>query len=218
MNVRKRYYGAGLVVLLLALGGCASLQRPVGPGNEAAWRERFAALSPLDNWRLTGRAAIAVADDGWSGSLHWVQRGDYVDFRFNGPFGVGGVRIQGNRHALHVKSSNGEDFVTTDPEYDFQQLLGWHIPIHSMRYWVLGLPEPGAPYEKLIDSAGRLYELQQHGWRVTYRAYARAGGPELPARLIIEGPGVRLKMSVDGWEFPEPGTYIAAGSGLQSGP
>ncbi len=180
-----------------------------GPGDEHAWEVRRAGLLQLQSWHVDGRVAIAAGEDGWSGSLSWEQDKDHVDFRFNGPFGIGGLRITGNGRELLVKTSRGDSFLTTDPEEDFQERLGWSIPIRSMRYWMAGIPDPGAGYQKTIDGEGRLVELEQEGWQVDYKSYGRVGSLQLPTRLTIRRPAVRIKLAIDQWTVNPPGRAVA---------
>ena len=142
----------------LSLAACATLtgHPPGGPANEAAWQARLAELDTLKSWELSGRVGVVTSKDGGSGSLDWKQQGPELIFDFRGPLGAGTVHMEGDARALHVQSSRGDDFVTTDPEQDFTTHLHMPMPVFSMRYWLLGIPDPAAPYSKTADARGEI--------------------------------------------------------------
>lgn len=185
--------------VLFAVGGCTTMVTDRSTGDDAAWAERQGALAPLDEWQLEGRVAITAGRDGYSGSLSWLQDGAALDFQFKGPFGIGGLRIWGGADELTVKTHKGETFTVTDPERDFDARLGWSLPVHSMRYWMAGIPAPGAPFEATVDRHGRPQRLLQQGWIVTYDDYQKVGALELPKRLEIERASVKIKVVAERW-------------------
>lgn len=193
------------VVLLatgaLALTACATLTgyAPSGPANQAAWRARVAALTGVDAWELSGRVGVVTATDGGSGSLDWKQYGDELSFDFRGPLGAGAIHIDGNAQVLHVRTSRGDDFVTSDPEDDFARYLHMPMPVFSMRYWMLGIPDPGVPYTKVADATGEPLTLDQRGWRVQYQEYAVVQGHPLPVLFTLHRGQVRIKVAVSQW-------------------
>jgi len=194
-------------VLLLAstalLAACATLsgRPPAGAANEAAWVARVSRLAALDAWELSGRVGVVTGKDGGSGSLDWKQHGAELSFDFRGPLGAGAVHMQGDAEALHVQSSRGDDFVTTDPEQDFTGHLHMPMPVLSMRYWLLGTPDPGAPYQKTIDARGDPLLLEQRGWQVEYQEYTEVQGVDLPVRFTLTRGEVRIKVAVSQWDL-----------------
>jgi outer membrane lipoprotein LolB len=84
------------------------------------------------------------------------------------------------------------------------EVLGWHLPVEYLRYWVIGIPAPGRAVIKSVDARGRLVELEQDGWRVTYPEYLGAdnvAGEALPRRLVVSDPRLRIRVVVDEWQF-----------------
>ena len=72
----------------------------------------------------------------------------------------------------------------------------------SLRYWVLGVPDPTQPATESLDPAQqRLTALTQGGWHVEYQSYKSAGGEALPARLTLQRDAVRVRLLVDGWQM-----------------
>lgn len=187
---------------LLLLAGCASVPgiAPSGPPNEAAWQAHRARLTTLSDWDLQGRIGVINGKDGGSGSMDWKQQGDRVTFDFRGPFGAGALEVRGDDQALWVRSSRGDDFITTNPERDFAEILHVPLPVLSMRYWMLGLPDPHSDFSKRVDEKGELVTLTQRGWQVEYQSYAVFDGYDLPTRLLIQRAPVRIRIAINQWQ------------------
>lgn len=188
----------------LLLTGCATLtgHAPQGQANEAAWQARVTELTALDSWELSGSVGVINGKDGGSGSLDWRQQGPQLTFDFRGPLGTGAIHIEGDANALRLRSSRGDDFTTTDPEEDFAAHLHMPMPVLSMRYWMLGIPDPGAAYTKVADAEGEPMSLSQRDWQVEYQEYADVEGHALPVRFTLTRGNVRIKVAVDQWTFP----------------
>jgi outer membrane biogenesis lipoprotein LolB len=45
-------------------------------------------------------------------------------------------------------------------------------------------------------------ELTQADWTIDYDRYMPAGGDSLPAHLVLNREGVRVRIAVERWEFP----------------
>lgn len=192
---------AALLLLLFGVGGCTTLTTRE-PGDPVAWEARRVALVAFDAWQLDGRVAIAAGDEGYSGSLAWVQSGATLDFRFQGPLGFGGLHIHGSADLLTVTTSKGETFTVTDPERDLEAKLGWSLPLNGMRYWMVGIPDPAAAFSADYDGAGRPREIRQSGWVVRYDAFhdaASLAAAALPRRFTVERDAVRIKVVAERW-------------------
>jgi outer membrane lipoprotein LolB len=202
--MKSRPKAALLAALGAVVSACASIPRhaPAGPADAAAWRARALQLEHLSNWKLEGRVGIVKGKDGGSGSLDWQQQGEVLEFDFHGPLGTGALHIEGDTNGLEVRSSRGDDFFTTDPERDFASLLRVPLPVLSMRYWMLGIPDPHAEVDQRVDSGGELIRLSQRGWQVDYQEYTDVQGLSLPALLTIQRGEVRIKVMVSQWTLP----------------
>ncbi|HEY8506781.1 MAG TPA: lipoprotein insertase outer membrane protein LolB, partial [Steroidobacteraceae bacterium] len=79
------------------------------------------------------------------------------------------------------------------------QRLGFEPPLSSLRYWVLGVPDPSASATEQLDDQQRLRQLQQAGWNIEYGSYMAANGEWLPQRMTLQREGVRVRLIVDSW-------------------
>lgn len=191
-----------IIVLIAVLGsGCAGpRERPEAP--RVDWLERRDMLRDIEEFRMEGRLALNTGRRGYSGTVSWEQNDDIVDFRFRGPFGFGGFRIHGDPAQLRVKTTAGDEFLLRDPEQEMTERFGWSLPVHSMRYWILGVSDPGLPASEVPDQEGLLERMEQAGWTVTYETYGDIQGLLLPRRLDMERGDVRIRVMSDRWEIP----------------
>jgi outer membrane lipoprotein LolB len=196
-------FGTALVAALM-LTACSSLHEtaPTGAEDEPAWAAHQAQLTTLGAWEFDGRVGFINGKDSGSGSLDWKQKGEQCSLDFHGPLGAGAVHMEGDAALLHVKTSRGDDFVTDDPETDLGERLHQPLPVLSLRYWVLGMPDPSADFTKTSDASGQLVTLDQRGWHVEYREYAPVEGYSLPTQLTLQRDAVRIKLAVSDWTLP----------------
>ncbi len=187
------------LTIALALGGCQTV--PVAPAPTVAWSVRRPALQNLNRFGLNGRVAVAVGKQGFNAGLRWTQSGAVTRLALTGPLGAGGVEVTADGADLSVVTSNGKRLGNTQARSELQSKLGFEPPLASLRYWVLGVPDPGAPAAVQLDPQQRLTELTQDGWRVDYGAYVPAGAEWLPRLMAFRRQDVRVRMVVDGWQL-----------------
>jgi outer membrane lipoprotein LolB len=196
-----------IIILIAAVlgSGCAPLvERPPAPGVD--WLERRDMLREIEEFRMEGRLALNTGRRGYSGTVSWEQNDDIVDFRFRGPFGFGGFRIHGDLDQLRLKTTAGDEFLLTNPEQEMTERFGWSLPVHSMRYWILGVSDPGSPATEVPAEDGLLESMEQAGWQVRYDSYGDFDGLMLPRRLDMERGEVRIRVMSDRWEIEDPRT------------
>lgn len=186
---------SALLSCLLMLAGCAGLRSVALPDLElpSSWGSRRSALQAWPGYELRGRIAVARGDEGFSGALRWVQSGSKARLELDGPLGVGGIR-----HELDPATVDGAAL---------GQALGVPVPVASLRYWLLGVPDPALAAEESLEAgAARLAALRQAGWSVVYARYAPVPGTrlEMPQRIEVTREGVRLRLIVEDWQGVRP--------------
>jgi outer membrane lipoprotein LolB len=182
---------------LLALAACQSLPpTPVTP-----WPERRAALQALGQYGFSGQFAAATGTDGFSASIQWQQQGAVSDVSLRAPFGVGGARLNYDGNELHVTDSHGNQLGGAAARQEMQRLFGFDPPLGSLRYWLLGVPDPATAANETLDEGQRLASLQQDDWQVDYTEYLQASGHWLPRRLALHRGPVKLKLQVSHWQL-----------------
>ncbi|MBS1199573.1 MAG: outer rane lipoprotein LolB [Proteobacteria bacterium] len=187
-----------LSIATLALAGCATV--PPAPVT-VDWDLRQQELLALDHWRMTGRVAVTVNGDGASASIDWRQSGETADLAVSGPLGVGALRAILDGSGLRLEDGSGARVEGADAERLLAERLGAEMPVRSLRYWMLGIPAPGEPYEQTRSADGRPELLRQSGWQVEFSRFGAAPGGELPVRLTIARDGARVKLAVTRWDL-----------------
>jgi outer membrane lipoprotein LolB len=194
----------------LALAFCAALllaacqttptrPAPTGAANQT-WDVRKAELQRHDQFALKGRVAVAAAGQGFNAKLHWQQTGSRANLALDGPLGVGGVRVSADGSSLTVENSKGERLDSAAAHEELMNKLGFEPPIQSLRYWILGAPDPSHPAEETVDADQRLISLRQDGWQIDYAKYIPIGNAWYPERLTLVRGDVRVRVIVDNWD------------------
>lgn len=186
-----------LMVFAMWLSGCKTV--PPAPLPSEPWPARRAALQSREQFNLNGRIAVAAAQEGFNAKLRWQQQGARSHLALDGPLGVGGVQITAEGETLNVVTSRGEQLESDAAHREVAAKLGFEPPLESMRYWVLGVPDPSHPADEVLDADQRLATLRQDGWQIEYSAYSVVAGQWLPSRLTLTRDNVRVKLLVDGW-------------------
>lgn len=189
---------ATAVAIALALAGCVAQPRPDVPPDLVA---RQAALELLQEWQLEGRMAVRHDQRGFSGSVHWHQQVDWVDAFFHGPLGAGAFNLRGTADNLIVETADGGVFQYSDPELMLGEQFGWTIPIGAMRYWLLGLAEPGSAAEQQLDENGYLAALRQRDWTISYSRYSAFEDYVMPGKITMSNDEVTVRLAIHSWNL-----------------
>jgi outer membrane lipoprotein LolB len=184
---------------LALLAGCRAVPvkpPPAGP----AWETGRAQLQARDHFELRGRVAVASGNEGFNAHLRWQQSGPVAQLDLEGPLGAGAVHVTADGPNLSVTTSKGEKLDDAAARSELTARLGFEPPLASLRYWLLGAPDPSQPAAEQVDPRQqRLQSLQQGGWQIDYPAYMMAGSESLPARINLQRAGVRVRLIADSW-------------------
>lgn len=189
--------------LLLGLAACTSIRPVMAPG----WSERQASLAAVDYWELRGRMAFRSGEEGGQARLEWQQLADTSLIQLAGPFGAGAYNLVWEPQFVSLADASGErsiEYTGAAAAEDFlREQLGWSFPAGSMRYWVMGLPDPATDSDIQFDDAGQLATIRQYDWNVQYERFQNIDGYVLPTRITIENDDARLKIVVSDWRLQE---------------
>ncbi|MGB5628731.1 MAG: lipoprotein insertase outer membrane protein LolB [Woeseiaceae bacterium] len=190
-------------VVLALLAGCATVPENVNLPDIESWDMRTAVLGEIEHWEFKGRIAVKADDDGFNGKFDWAQQGDVFSATVAGPLGMGSVLIEGDGRVISLTDKEGVQTVLQDAELELRWRYGWTIPVASLRYWALGIPNPGQPAVTDFNEDGLLQRLEQSGWVVEISRYQEGGGQQMPRILSATSPDTRVRMVIDRWLFLE---------------
>lgn len=186
------------VVAACCLSACKTAPTKA-PAPAGPWEARRAALQERDRFDLSGRIAVAAAQEGFNAKLRWQQQGSRSNLALDGPLGVGGVRITADGSALNVINSRGQPLDSDAARQEIAARLGFEPPLQSLRFWVQGVPDPAHPADEVLDDQQRLATLRQDGWQIDYSKYTAVAGQWLPSLITLKRDDVRVRLLVDGW-------------------
>ncbi|MEY3338034.1 MAG: hypothetical protein RL245_1026 [Pseudomonadota bacterium] len=183
-----------LLLISTSLAGCVSLLsvHTLPTMLPATWDARRETLQSWGRFDSHGRVAIARESEGFSAAWRWSQRAQRSTLELDGPLGVGGLRIE----------FEAEEASNVSSRRALEEQLGVSLPVESLRYWMLGVPDPRVSVEEQIAAdAPRLESLRQHGWTVAFKNYAPVSGAnyELPRRIEATRESLRVRLIIEGW-------------------
>jgi len=186
---------------LAVLSGCAATRPGVDLPELSTWELRQQVLGSAIDWEFRGRIAVKAGTEGFNGKFNWTQTGDDFFATVGSSLGIGTVKIEGNDQTVVLTDKDGVETVLVDPESELYYRYGWTIPVASLRYWALGIPDPQSEATTELDEAGRLSSLKQGNWAVSISRYKESAGQQLPRTLTASNPDTRVRMIIDQWKF-----------------
>ena len=82
-----------------------------------------------------------------------------------------------------------------DVETDLKIRYGWTLPVTSLRYWALGIPDPATTSVLEFGDDGLPSVILQRGWTVKFNEYREGGGQSMPRRISAVGEEARKEGS-----------------------
>ena len=190
------------VTTTVFIAGCATPRSAALPEIDN-WDTRTTVLAGLDEWEFSGRIAVKTAVEGFNGKLRWTQDEDQFSATVSGPLSIGKVRIEGDDRSAVMTDKDGVRTELEDAELELRYRYGWTIPIESLRFWALGIPDPSVPAETELNANGQLESLTQRDWSVRISRYDDGGGQLMPKMLTAENSDTRVRLVIDHWVFYE---------------
>lgn len=182
---------------LFVLAGCTP-----GPIRPPPATVSLSGPAALQNWTLDGRIAVRGRDDAWQANLFWDHDPHQDRIRLSGPLSQGVVSVILQNNLIYINEGEGRAQLSKDPDAALREKLGFAVPFRSLRYWILGIPDPSQPVETLKPADGAAQAFRQGDWTVQVDRRIEAAGHQLPQKLLTQGLGFSLKLIVDQWETP----------------
>ena len=174
------------------------------------WQQRQVQLSAISGWTMRARIGIRSQQVNGSASMIWEESVSGRTLDLLGPLGGGAIHLVQNETGATLTDSKGMSWYNSNARDLVREATGWEIPVSSLRWWILGLTEPGSIASYSLDEQSRLQSIEQHGWLVTYNRYARFGAYELPSSITVTSDkkpadydAVQVKLIIKGWEIKD---------------
>lgn len=178
-----------LVILLLT--GCHSA--PLRPETTYDITARQA-LYKTSYWSFTGRLAINKQKQSWQANIHWQHQIDKDIIKLSGPLGQGATIIELTDDLVSINRGDGKLQTSTQVEAFINQQLGLFVPVKSLRYWVMGLPD------KQLAVNYNALGFYQKNWLVEYNEMQPVNNVAMPRKMTVLNEQVKLKLIVDKWD------------------
>ena len=195
MNARPWLIGA-----LAALAACQTVPRAeLAPSADAR-----AVLAGVSAWRARGRVAVHSTGEGFSASFDWREAGGRSDIDVRGPLGAGAALITRTPQLIRIETGSNPPIDIPAPfesvEAELTTRLGFPLPIGPLRYWMLGVPDPGLPSSAAPEG------FAQAGWNVALAAFAPVikAPVALPTRLVLTRSGTQVRVVISAWQVGPP--------------
>jgi outer membrane lipoprotein LolB len=159
----------------------------------------------ITRWQFHGRVSLTQGEQGWHAGLDWETRPDQYRLQVSGPLGQGALLLTGDEYGVTLVDAEGRVYMSTDAEGLLLQVAGWRLPVSGLQYWVRGLPAPNTPVEATRDAQGRLQQLEQSGWNISYQRYQDVAGSAWPVKIRLERDDLTVKLVIDQWQLELPG-------------
>jgi outer membrane lipoprotein LolB len=188
----KPLCGIGVFLAASSLVACSTAPvAPHSPYSKSAREHLYA----LQQWSLDGRLAMSAKKASWSANMAWQHQADSEQIKLSGPLGQGAVFVRLTKDQVVIDRGGKNVQTSTNPGQFIEQQLGMAVPIHSLRYWVVGLPEPGVAFFE--TEAG----FKQGHWLVAYKEMQAIGKQDMPRKITVMNDQVRLKVMIDQWNL-----------------
>jgi outer membrane lipoprotein LolB len=190
-----------LLAALLVVSGCAS----VPP------RQEVARAAPFE---ILGRVLVSYQGRAFTAHVRWLHAADTDEIWLMTPTGQALAHLLENAGGAVITSADQTQYRAARVEALTQRALGWELPVTRLQYWVRGVPAPSLPPDTPAeigerDTAGRIRNLAQDGWRIGYEHYPPEQNEGLPRRVELVGATQTLRLVIDTWRREDETTADA---------
>jgi len=143
---------------------------------------------------LAGRIAARYGKEAFTGNVAWRHARGGDEMLISTPMGQGVARIVRQGDTVLLTTAEPREYRAADAESLTERVLGFRLPLEGLADWVRARPGPG-PARTEYSPDGRLFRLEQGGWKIEYQEYAG----ELPARMRLFYQGIELRLAISQW-------------------
>ncbi|WP_037027297.1 lipoprotein insertase outer membrane protein LolB [Psychromonas aquimarina] len=188
---------------IFLLAGCAQIPAGDAPKNDS-WSQHQQQLQNLNNWQLTGKLAFITAQERVSLNLFWQQSDQEFQITLTNFVGLSVLDVKKDQSETKI-IFDGKTYYGDDTETLIEQLSGFVIPIDVLQQWIKGNPT-NALYQ--LNENNQLLSLNGQdknniSWSIDYADYKTTEHINLPHKLQLKRPDLRLKFAISKWVVSE---------------
>lgn len=157
-------------------------------------------LGSYGDFELSGRVAVQADGEGSSARIKWSHRGDVDAVDVYTPVGSIIAVILVSPRTGAVLETKDQVYEAASVEALTERVLGWPLPLGSLKYWAQGQVNPRVEMERMSsrDALQRLTYLEQDGWKVTFERYVE--GSLRPRVIRLQFQDLKIRFVLDEWE------------------
>ncbi len=193
MIVFRAFYFAVLMAAVVALTGCAGLL-PI--------RDTPPRAMPFD---VLGRVRVSYQGTATTANYRWAHAADADDLWLMTPTGQALAQIREDFDGAMITTAEQKQYRASSVETLTKQALGWELPMSRLQHWIRAQTVPNLPAQIIErDATGKIRQLAQDGWRITYDYYPATVNEGLPRLMEVVGAGQTLRLVIDTWRIDTP--------------
>lgn len=156
----------------------------------------------LASFNISGRASIRYEGGGEYVRFAWQADKENQTIQFYSPIGtpIAYLTVTPSQATFQQGKTT---HTAEDAESLMQSLIKWHLPIKSLRYWILGLADLNYAAQWRQDELG--WHLDQSGWQIYFTdyVYLDQAGKKIyrPKRINLKNINLSIKMVISEWEI-----------------
>lgn len=203
MTLARAWWLPAVLALLLGMSGCAGMLPAAPPVPRAA---------PFE---LLGRVLVNYDGRAFSSHVRWRHAQDMDEIWLTTPTGQALAHLREDEAGAVITAVDQTQYRAARVEALTRRALGWELPMMHLQYWVRGVPAPAMPPAAPADvlgreADGRIRQLAQDGWRISYEHYAPTHNDGLPRRLELVGAAQTMRLVIDTWRGGDDSSAEAA--------
>jgi len=147
-------------------------------------------------WSFEGRMVVSDESDSFSATIVWKHRDHQDKLELAGPFGQGRTLIELTNDGVIIDYGDERLQYFGNADELVSRQVGVDIPVSALKYWVLGLVDPGTEYGVVENG------FVQSGWNVNYMQMQEVDQYDMPRKMRVERDDVKLKLIINHWGLP----------------
>ncbi len=154
----------------LLLSGCLSTTK-IDPHQQ--WDGRFSVIAERHHQKenLSGRFNLMILNN------HQI-----LDLKTS--IGNTLARIEQIDEKIRIQALGHDEIIANDQEGLMTELLGFHVPVNGLKYWIDGEALPNQDV-KTEPNKAPYQRIEQMGWDISYTQYDDNG---YPRRIVLQRP------------------------------